>query len=114
MYVNGAADGTRTRNNQLGRLGLYQLNYGRIIGRAGGIRTHDPLLPKQMRYQTALRPDLARPAEVIQGLTSTEQCSEAQVRRQTTAAANQAPPLRREVSTPRASRRAPGERLRDG
>jgi hypothetical protein len=29
-------------------------------GRAGGIRTHDPLLPKQMRYQTALRPDLAR------------------------------------------------------
>ncbi len=27
-------------------------------GRGGGIRTHDPLLPKQMRYQAALRPDL--------------------------------------------------------
>jgi hypothetical protein len=26
-------------------------------GRGGGIRTPDPLLPKQMRYQTALRPD---------------------------------------------------------
>jgi hypothetical protein len=25
-------------------------------GRGGGIRTPDPLLPKQMRYQTALRP----------------------------------------------------------
>ena len=28
------------------------------IGRGGGIRTPDPLLPKQMRYQTALRPDM--------------------------------------------------------
>ena len=27
------------------------------FGRGGGIRTHDPLLPKQMRYQAALRPD---------------------------------------------------------
>ena len=27
-------------------------------GRGGGIRTPDPLLPKQMRYQTALRPDV--------------------------------------------------------
>ena len=26
-------------------------------GRGGGIRTRDPLLPKQMRYQAALRPD---------------------------------------------------------
>jgi hypothetical protein len=26
-------------------------------GRGGGIRTPDPLLPKQMRYQTALRPE---------------------------------------------------------
>ena len=40
-----------------------QLSYGHMrvilrgIGRGGGIRTHDPLLPKQMRYQTALRPD---------------------------------------------------------
>ena len=30
----------------------------RKAGRGGGIRTPDPLLPKQMRYQTALRPDL--------------------------------------------------------
>src|ERR1700758_5479130 len=29
----------------------------RLDGRGGGIRTPDPLLPKQMRYQTALRPD---------------------------------------------------------
>lgn len=28
-----------------------------VVGRGGGIRTHDPLLPKQMRYQAALRPD---------------------------------------------------------
>jgi hypothetical protein len=27
-------------------------------GRGGGIRTPGPLLPKQMRYQAALRPDL--------------------------------------------------------
>jgi hypothetical protein len=26
-------------------------------GRGGGIRTPDPLVPNQMRYQTALRPD---------------------------------------------------------
>ena len=29
-----------------------------LNGRGGGIRTPDPLLPKQMRYQTALRPDI--------------------------------------------------------
>ena len=28
-----------------------------FIGRGGGIRTPDPLLPKQMRYQATLRPD---------------------------------------------------------
>ena len=27
-----------------------------LVGRGGGIRTRDPLLPKQMRYQAALRP----------------------------------------------------------
>ena len=27
------------------------------VGRGGQIRTDDPLLPKQMRYQAALRPD---------------------------------------------------------
>jgi hypothetical protein len=28
-----------------------------VNGRGGGIRTPDPLLPKQMRYQATLRPD---------------------------------------------------------
>jgi hypothetical protein len=28
-----------------------------LLGRGGGIRTPDPLVPNQMRYQTALRPD---------------------------------------------------------
>jgi hypothetical protein len=28
-----------------------------FIGRNGEIRTHDPLHPIQVRYQTALRPD---------------------------------------------------------
>ena len=45
-----------------------QLSYGRIVrgrgpdGRGRGIRTPDPLLPKQMRYQTAPCPALHRPA----------------------------------------------------
>ena len=30
---------------------------GLSCGRSGGIRTRDPLLPKQMRYQAALRSD---------------------------------------------------------
>ena len=30
---------------------------GLRVGRGGLIRTDDPLLPKQMRYQAALRPD---------------------------------------------------------
>ncbi len=32
-------------------------------GRGEGIRTPDPLLPKQMRYQTALRPD--KPPSIV-------------------------------------------------
>ena len=28
-------------------------------GRGGGIRTRDPLRPRQVRYQTALRPDIS-------------------------------------------------------
>ena len=61
--LNGAADGTRTRNSQLGRLMLYQLNYRRKgkakrkNGRGDWIRTSDPLLPKQLRYQAALHPE---------------------------------------------------------
>ena len=34
----------------------HQINYLKI-GRGGEIRTPDPLLPKQMRYQAALHPD---------------------------------------------------------
>jgi hypothetical protein len=33
------------------------LCFKRLIGRGGEIRTPDPLVPNQMRYQTALRPD---------------------------------------------------------
>ena len=36
-------------------------------GRGGGIRTHDPLLPKQMRYQAALRPEEARILQIGTG-----------------------------------------------
>lgn len=44
-----------------------QMSYGRksiepapvLSGRGRGIRTPDPLLPKQMRYQTALYPERA-------------------------------------------------------
>ena len=55
----GAGDGSRTRDPQLGRLMLYQLSYSRperCVGRDGRIRTADPLLPKQVRYQAAPRP----------------------------------------------------------
>ena len=65
-----------------------QLSYGHLrvilkgIGRGGGIRTHDPLLPKQMRYQAALRPDtrkriLSPPGNPhqINGLYSTNKLS---------------------------------------
>src|SRR3954463_2607911 len=41
------------------------------IGRGDWIRTSDPLLPKQMRYQAALRPDKLLTAEcgMLTGLT---------------------------------------------
>ena len=35
-------------------------------GRGGQIRTDDPLLPKQMRYQAALRPDSLNLTPLIQ------------------------------------------------
>ena len=34
-----------------------QLSYGHEVGRGERIRTSGPLVPNQMRYQTALRPD---------------------------------------------------------
>ena len=36
-----------------------QLSYRRNNGRSSRIRTCDPLVPNQMRYQAALRPDAA-------------------------------------------------------
>ena len=41
-------------------LGVLQGLQTTNFGRGGGIRTHDPLLPKQMRYQAALRPEEGR------------------------------------------------------
>ena len=35
------------------------------LGRGGGIRTHDPLVPNQMRYQAALRPDQDRHSSAL-------------------------------------------------
>ena len=57
IIVNGAGDRSRTGNIQLGRLTLYQLSYARKDGRAGRIRTGDILLPKQVRYLAAPRPE---------------------------------------------------------
>ena len=51
----GAVDGTRTRNNQIGNLGLYQLNYYRIYGVPGGIRTHDPVIKSHMLVPAELQ-----------------------------------------------------------
>ena len=39
------------------RVNRHQSQLADFNGRGGGIRTPDPLLPKQMRYQAALRPD---------------------------------------------------------
>ena len=33
--ADGAGDGIRTRDNQLGKLGLYQLSYARVIDTHG-------------------------------------------------------------------------------
>ena len=44
------------------RLPFYQLNYRLFGGPKCTIRTCDPLLPKQMRYQTALISDIKNPS----------------------------------------------------
>src|SRR5690606_21758353 len=44
--------------NLFGRTGVGLIEG--MTGRGGGIRTPDPLLPKQVRYQTALRPDMPK------------------------------------------------------
>ena len=58
-------------------------------GRGGGIRTPGPLLPKQMRYQAALRPDssiVTRTGFVVAGgRDSLEETPELQVGCESTA-----------------------------
>ncbi len=57
-YIFGAGNEGRTRDIQLGRLTLYQLSYSRnLSGRNSKIRTCGPLLPRQVRYRTALYSD---------------------------------------------------------
>ncbi len=52
-----------TRLLELAGVGLWvsrpESRLNDLNGRGGGIRTPDPLLPKQMRYQATLRPDSA-------------------------------------------------------
>ena len=48
-----------------------RLSYGRNrTGRGGGIRTPDPLLPKQLRYQAALHPDTDHSRAMLRSLTA--------------------------------------------
>ena len=61
----GAPGGNRTPDPQLRRLLLYptelraEIEKKKRYGRGDRIRTYDPLVPNQMRYQAALRPDKA-------------------------------------------------------
>ena len=70
--MNGLSDRNRTCDPQLRRLLLYptelrtEMKKGLekrglfyFYGRGDRIRTYDPLVPNQMRYQAALRPDTA-------------------------------------------------------
>ena len=58
----GLPGGNRTPDPQLRRLLLYptelRAEIERNCGRGERIRTFDPLVPNQMRYQAALRPDM--------------------------------------------------------
>ena len=42
----------------MGRRSNNSFGISRRFGRGGVIRTHDPLRPRQVRYQAALRPDI--------------------------------------------------------
>ena len=56
----GLPGGDRTPDPQLRRLMLYPTELradSKKDGRGERIRTFDPLVPNQMRYQAALRPD---------------------------------------------------------
>ena len=63
--LHGQPGGTRTPDIRLRRSVLYPVELragggawgGSKYGRGGGIRTHDHLVPNQVRYQAALRPD---------------------------------------------------------
>ena len=67
----GLPGGNRTPDPQLRRLLLYPTELRAVVqdGRGDMIRTCDPLLPKQMRYQTALRPDLTIVSRLLFGFT---------------------------------------------
>ena len=51
----GVDNRTRTCDNQIHNLALYQLNYIHHIGVLGGIRTLDPRLRRAMLYPAELR-----------------------------------------------------------
>ena len=58
-FEDGVPGRIRTCDAGIRSPALYPLSYGDPLeshGRGGGIRTPDPLLPKQVRYQAALRP----------------------------------------------------------
>ena len=67
----GLPGGNRTPDPQLRRLLLYPTELRAVVqnGRGDMIRTCDPLLPKQMRYQTALRPDMVIVSPHLFGFT---------------------------------------------
>ena len=55
VYISGVDTRTRTLDNQIHNLALYQLNYIHHTGVLGGIRTLDPRLRRAMLYPTELR-----------------------------------------------------------
>ncbi len=57
VHVAIAADGPAAPGSQPLHESEHEKAGRRKSGRGGEIRTPDPLLPKQVRYQTALRPD---------------------------------------------------------
>ena len=57
LYGHRAGTGDRLFFRQEKRLAVPNLLTLVFTGRDGGIRTHDPLHPMQVRYLAALRPD---------------------------------------------------------
>ncbi len=55
------------RREELGRLTCYRyIMAARTYGRGERIRTSDPLVPNQVRYQTALRPETTTAQKLLQ------------------------------------------------